>query len=180
MTTYAVLATGPSMSQAIADSIKGRFRAVVVSDAYRLAPWADALVCNDMRWWNVYPDALQFKGAKFCARFYPGQGVEMLPTTMEFPPGTNSGLQGMRVARALGATRILLLGFDMGGTHYFGPHPAPLRNTSPARFREFIAQFDKWLGGCEVLNCTPGSALTKFPSADLNELLRVHDATLAA
>jgi hypothetical protein len=171
MTTVAVLASGPSMSQQIADAVRGHFKVVAVSDTFRLAPWADALVCNDLRWWNVHQDALLFAGPKFCAR--DGRyGLHYLPTTMEFWGGTNSGLQGMRVARdVLHATRILLLGFDMGGTHYFGPHPQPLRNTSPQRFREFILQFDRWRGGCEVLNCTPGSALKRFPFATLDELL---------
>jgi hypothetical protein len=179
MTTFAVLATGPSMSQEIADSVRGRFRAIAVADAFRLAPWADALVSNDLRWWNVYPEAHAFAGPKFCAR-NNRPGLHYLPTTLEFEPGTNSGLQGMRVARdCFKATRILLLGFDMGGTHFFGPHPAPLRNTAPHRFQHFLKQFARWRGGCEVLNCTPGSRLTQFPFADLAVLLAEHEKEAA-
>lgn len=172
MTTFAVLATGPSMSQEIADALRGKIRAVAVADAYKLAPWADALVANDLRWWNHYREALQFEGLKFCGR--AGRyDLQHLPTTMEFWPGTNSGLQGMRVARdVFNAKRILLFGFDMGGTHYFGPHPKPLRQTSLSDFRDFIRQFDRWLGGCEVYNCTPNSLLTRFPFATLEWALQ--------
>jgi hypothetical protein len=97
--------------------------------------------------------------------------IEHLPITQRYPSGCNSGLQGMRVAQdILGASKIVLLGFDMHGTHYFGPHPRPLANTAPARFKAHIAQFRTWTG-CEVVNCTPGSELKQFPMADLNEVL---------
>lgn len=161
---FAVLATGPSMSQEVADFVRGKCGVVAVNDAYRLAPWADALVCNDAAWWNVHKDAYEFKGRKFCG--VTRKGLEYIPATPRFPAGTNSGLQGCRVAEMLGATRILLLGFDMHGTHYFGPHPAPLRNTPPHRFKAFLQQFANWKG-VPIINCTPGSALTHFPMSTI-------------
>lgn len=166
--TVAVLATGPSMSQELADKVRGRCRVVAVCNAYELAPWADALVCNDGIWWKVHPNALQFAGRKFCGQDQPG--TEWLRNAPEFPAGSNSGYQGVRVAGLLGATRILLLGFDMRGDHYFGRHPEPLRNSNDAKFRAMAAQFRLWKG-VPVLNCTPGSALTCFPMADLDEVL---------
>lgn len=169
MSTWAVLATGPSMSQELADFVRGKCRAVAVSDAYGLAPWADALVSNDAAWWKAHPEALAFAGRKFCAAHLPG--TERIRAQAPFMYGVNSGLQGMRVAELLGATSILLLGFDLRGSHFFGPHPAPLRNTSPERFRVHIRQFDHWRG-CQVINCTPGSALTRFPFGDVHEVLR--------
>lgn len=170
MTTVAVLATGPSMSQAIADYVRGRCLVVAVCNAYKLAPWADALFCQDRGWWAHHKDAEHFAGRKFCGTQMPG--TKRLGPTQEFPAGCNSGLQGMRVARdELGATRILLCGFDMQGTHYFGKHPAPLRNTSPERFRVFLRQFAEWKNKDMVINCTPGSALKAFRFTDLNEAL---------
>lgn len=157
------------MSKEIADYVHGKCSAVAVNDAFRLAPWAEALVGNDRAWWSLYPEALKFAGRKFAGTQV--QHVERLPPTMEFPAGTNSGLQGMRVARMLGAKRILLLGFDMRGTHYFGKHPPQLKNTTPDRFAKFLEQFALWHGGCEVINCTAGSALKRFPFMDLCEAL---------
>jgi hypothetical protein len=102
----------------------------------------------------------------------PYPGVERLEPTGEFNSGVNSGLQGMRVARdVFRATRIVLLGFDMHGTHYFGKHPDPLKNTTQARFVSFLKQFDGWRHG-EVINCTPGSALKRFLMGELSEVLR--------
>lgn len=58
-----ILATGPSMSQAVADSARGFGTVIAVSDAYRLAPWADCLVSADTAWWKHHnPD---FAGPKF-------------------------------------------------------------------------------------------------------------------
>lgn len=160
MTTFAVLATGPSMSQEIADYVRGKCSVVAVNDAFRLAPWADALVANDRAWWNLYPEAMSFAGRKFAGTKI--QHIEHLPVTQEFVPGTNSGLQGVRVARLMGATKILLCGFDMHGSHYFGRHPTPLKETSEVRRKEFIRQFGLFKNREMVVNCTDGSAIPWF------------------
>lgn len=163
---FAVLATGPSMSQAVADSVRGRCSVIAVSDAYRLAPWADALVSQDASWWRAHPDAKEFAGRRFAGVVVPD--VEKFPSLT----GSNSGLLGCQVAVSLGATRILLLGVDLKGSHFFGPHPAPLRNTQPHRFQAFQEQFKRYQPrSVEIINCTPGSALKAYPKADLNASL---------
>lgn len=170
MTTFAILATGPSMSQAIADVVQSRCSVVAVSDAFRLAPWADALVSQDQAWWKKYPEAKQFAGRKFSCREVAG--VEKLPPGGVCRTDANSGLIACQVAVNLGATRILMLGFDMAGAHYFGPHPAGLKNTPPDRYKVFLKMFEAFNpAGVEVLNCTPGSRLTRFPFATLEEIL---------
>jgi hypothetical protein len=86
--------------------------------------------------------------------------------------GSNSGLLGCQVAVSMGAKTILLCGFDMKGSHFFGPHQAPLKNTQPARFEVFHRQFARFRPrGVEILNCTLGSALTCYPRAELNACL---------
>lgn len=168
MTTWAILATGESMSQEIADKVRGKCKVIAVSNAYKLAPWADIMVSNDSSWWRNNPDALNFSGKKYCAAKMPG--TEQFKPEWPYAYSCNSGLLGMRVALKHGATKILLLGFDMKGTHYFGPHPEPLKNTTAKRFQMFLRQFDKWKG-CKVINCTPGSALKKFPFDTLENVL---------
>jgi hypothetical protein len=168
MSTFAVLGTGPSMSQGLADLVRDKCRVVAVSDSYKLAPWADALVSNDRAWWKQHPEAMKFAGRKFAGAKL--SGTEYLMATGIYRAGSNSGLQGLRVAEMLGATRILLLGFDMRGSHFFGEHPSPLRNTTAKRFAAHIAQFKGWYG-TKVINCTPGSALTAFPMMDIREAL---------
>lgn len=167
MTTWAVLATGPSMSQSVADAVRGKCRVVAVSDAYKLAPWADILVSTDEAWWNAHPEAQGFAGARYTGAplHRPIRGVERLPTATT---GTNSGLLGCHAAYAMGATRLLLCGFDMRGDHFFGRHPAPLKNTTPDRFVALRKQFSFWAPrGLEIVNCTPGSALRIYPQLPL-------------
>jgi hypothetical protein len=174
MTLFAVLGSGPSMSQQIADAVKGKCRVVAVSDTYRLAPWADALVSHDRNWWDVHREALAFAGRKFCG--WERSGTELLKFDVRLGTGLNSGLQGMRVAVMLGATRIALLGFDMHGSHFFGEHPKSLATTTPDRLREHLRQFSKWYGPA-VVNCTPGSALTHFRMSTIEaELLEQQSA----
>src|SRR5690606_16196507 len=84
----------------------------------------------------------------------------------------NSGVLGLEVARSKGASRILLLGFDMHGTHFFGPYTNGLSNTTDQRRRMHLAQYDRWAArnrGIEVFNCTAGSALKCFPEARLDD-----------
>lgn len=76
----------------------------------------------------------------------------------------------MYVARDYGAKKIILLGFDMHGTHYFGRHPEGLKNTTEIRFKQHMFQF-RLFSGAEVINCTPDSALKRFPLAALSDTL---------
>lgn len=169
MTTWAVLASGPSMSQKVADSVRG-LPTVVVSNCHELAPWADVLVSSDRQWWTHNPSAKDFAGEKFCGLcIEPPKGVEKFVGAMS---GSNSGLLAVQVAVSKGATRILLFGVDLGGTHYFGEHPSPLKNTTAARFETFQRQFAGYHPkGVEILNCSPDSALKAYPFADPAEFL---------
>ena len=161
---WAILATGPSMSQAVADSVRGRCKAAAVSDAFRLAPWADVLVSADRKWWDYHRPA--YDGPKYSA--VEAQGVERFKGAIS---GENSTLLAMKVAVSLGATRLLLLGVDMQGSHFFGPHHEPRWNTKPERFEVFKRQFAEYRPkSVEVVNCTPGSGLKCYPMARLEEV----------
>ena len=165
-TTWVILATGPSLRTAEAASAKGRCCVAAVSNSYLVAPWADVLVSNDRKWWEHNPSAFDFKGRKFCS--HELRGVEQFREHVHL--GRNSGLMAMCVARKLGAKKLILLGFDMHGEHFFGKHPEPLKNTTEKIFQTHIRQFDGF-SGCDVVNCTPGSALKRFRFSTLEEEL---------
>lgn len=91
--------------------------------------------------------------------------------------GENSGYQAINMAYLLGATRIILLGYNMskpgGKSHFFGDHPKGLHN---GNYENYIRNFDRLAEdlareGVEVINCTPGSRLTQFRAAELREAL---------
>lgn len=165
---FAILATGPSMSAALAERVRERgFRAVAVSNAWQLAPWAEAMASGDAKWWQKNPAAHAFGGRKFSLVDVPG--CETLPIAS----GSNSSLLAMYAAKFLGAQRIFLFGVDMhsrDGAHYFGDHPTPLTNTSDVRFSIMKRQFERF-SGCDVYNCTVGSDLQCFPHLDPRTVL---------
>jgi len=161
----AVLATGPSMSQAVADRARAECDAVVaVNKAMELAPWADALAANDHAWWRANPEAKTFAGRKFSANKI--EGVEQVVSDL-VTRQSSSGVLGLHVAQLLGATEVELHGFENRGDHYFGKYPEPLRNTSPSRYSAFEDQLSA-LGasmkkaGIRIINRTPDSALRCF------------------
>ena len=167
MTTFAVLASGPSMNLETADYLRGKCGVIAVSNTFTLAPWADALVSHDMKWWKAYPKAFKFSGRKFC-RFQIGV-EEFSPQGL--PSCCNSGLMGMYVAEHIfKASRILMLGFDMHGTHFFGKHKEPLKNTTDKRRQFFLKQFSMW-NAREVINCTPGSAVSNFRRGNIKDFI---------
>lgn len=160
------------MSQALADSLRGEI-CIVVNNCYQLASWADSLAAQDHAWWKAHPDALQFAGRKFSANRITG--VEQVFSDYVGRP-SSSGVLALEVARRRllqnrkieVGDEIELHGFDNRGTHYFGIHPEPLRNTTADRFKVFEQQLSA-LGaemkkaGIRIVNKTPGSALRCFP-----------------
>lgn len=160
-----LLAPGPSMSQALADSLRGGFVGVV-SNCFELAPWADFLVAQDRRWWRAHPAAMEFQGRKFTGNRMPGvERVDRSATNW------NSGVLALQAAVQLGAKRICLYGFDMHGTHFFGPYTNGLSNTKESRRAVHLRQYADWMRrnrGIEVVNCTPGSALKCFQFEELS------------
>jgi len=161
------------MSQALADRVR-EIPGVsfgVVTSAWPLAPWADFLAAQDIAWWRKNPTALtELSGAKYSANRIDGV-IRVQSSCMT--SSTNSGVLALEVARIRGATRIILLGFDQHGSHYFGPYTNGLTNTPEPRRASHRHQFRMWglmHKHVEVLNATKGSALTCFPTIDLDAL----------
>lgn len=172
---WAVLASGQSLTAVDVSLVKHAREtgllagvAAVSNVGIDLAPWADCLVSHDSAWWSAHPAAFDFKGVLVGGNSKVRGGTQFKASIN----GCNSGLMAMEyVRKAHKAKLILILGFDMHGTHYFGKHTNPrLKQTSHRRFREHIAQFNSW-HSAEVINCTPKSALKKFPCRPLTECL---------
>jgi len=86
------------------------------------------------------------------------------------PGGGNSGYQAINLAYILGAKTILLLGFDMFGSHFFGDHPDKLNVNSP--YKHFIKGFESInQKKVEIINCTRQTALNCFPLKFIDNVL---------
>lgn len=92
--------------------------------------------------------------------------------------GGNSGYQAVHLAATFGASKIVLLGFDMqrtgGRSHSHGDHVKPLGNGS--NFSLWIERFgplarDLKARGVDVVNASRTTALRCFRQASLEEAL---------
>ena len=179
------------------DTVATDRKVIVINTSFRLAPWADVLYACDSVWWNAkepgskttyYEEALtlfnkdslwtQDRGAanELGLRYVQSvnaRGLSKKPGVIH--QGNNSGYQAVNLAYIAGAKRIILLGFDMRGSHWHGDHPPPLSSTLPHitwinNFSPLARELKD--AGIEVLNATPKSALKYFPMVTLDEVLK--------
>ena len=197
--TVLITGSGPSLNQRDVDIARSVVDATIcVNDSYKLAPDADVLYAADATWWGwhkgcvadhkvgsvSYPasrNALKYSLTK--TQWYPDvqmlrrgpqSGLTLDPTKVGL--GYNGVHQSINVAVHLGATRIILLGVDMRGGHFFGHHP---NNSGPPftmcreRFKALVEPLKT--AGVEIVNCTPKTALEAFPCAPLLETLGIYE-----
>ncbi len=192
--TVVVAAPGPSLPADIAARCAG-VRTIAVQDAVRRLPAADALYACDAAWWHHYRGCPEFHGDRWSthdagrndkadvawrygvrlAKGVDAPGFSRDPEVIHY--GSNSGFQAVNLAILLGAARIVMVGFDMrtvnGRHHFFGSHPAPLRNPSTYStfIRAFAAASTSLPPGVEIVNATLGSLLACFPMVSLDDAL---------
>jgi hypothetical protein len=168
--TAAIIASGPSLTRAQCDFVRGKCRVIAVNNqgidtesdgvtVPAMAPWADVLFAADAKWWRCYHKrALQFAGRKVTVRAtLPWPEIYSLTQSDEHPTfdprpthlvsGGNSGYMAVHLAVHLGVKRIVLLGFDMKDgrnrrRHWFGNHPGKLN--ARGNFAGWNRAFDKF------------------------------------
>ena len=127
--TVAVLASGPSLTQAAADDL-AQHRCIAVNYSFLRASGADMLVALDADA-GFWARAAEFKGTRVCGvavdeidALYAGPRYERIVmgpnNTIEI---RNSGLAAIRIAAQMGAARIILVGFDPDVNAHFDGRP---------------------------------------------------------
>ena len=112
-------------------------------------------------------------------RFTGESGLEEEPTGLR--TGHNSGYQAINLAVHFGAKKIVLLGFDMrvvnGRTHWHDePRQSAAAYGNDIFPRTMLPHFGSLVvplaeHDVEIVNATPDSAITCFPSASLKDVL---------
>lgn len=196
--TCVVAAPGPSLTEDVAERCKG-YRTIAVQDAWRRLPWADILYGCDSAWWNAHKGCADFNGAKWSthdsgsndkrqvAELYgvhlvagkQADGFSLDPAVIHY--AGNSGFQALNLAILLGASNIVLVGYDMrhvgGRSHFWGDHPKPLKTRDPSCYIRYFERAAKTVpAGVEIINATPQSALRCFPMVPLVEALDTRQA----
>lgn len=195
--TVVCIASGPSLTVEDVNFVRGKARVIVINNSYKLAPWADILYACDQRWWKWFKGAPDFPGLKFAltaeSAKWPGvrvigksgtDGLSLDPRSLR--TGGNGGYQAINLAVLLGATKIVLLGYDMqlgekGKQHWHGDHP--MRMISPyVNFRRCFQTIVDPLkeAGVEVINCSRETALKCFPRRRLDEVFAAESCEAVA
>ena len=113
--TVCVLGAGPSLTPELAVATR-EHHCIAVNRAVTLAPWADMLVSIDGNWPE---EASDYAGLRIVGNESEIEGLHVkLPyEIVTLTDGTvvhirSNALAAIRIAAAIGATRILLYGFD--------------------------------------------------------------------
>lgn len=191
--TVAILAPGPSLAPEDVAYVRGKATVIAVNDAVLWAPWADVLYSSDPGWWQAHKWMQDFAGVRVMVdpirahqKYQPpceDHGVLVLKNTgkqgVEFSPDglrtqINSGGAAINLAVHLGATRIVLLGYDMGpqGKRYHFHDEKPTYSA----YDVFIANIGTMAAplakaGIAVVNCSRVTKLACFPRMALIEAL---------
>ncbi len=154
----------------------------------------DALFFTDTNWFEVNETLVRaFVGRVFTVCKIARAAYDRLerianeltaPFTIGQVPmrdGRTSGHRAVSISVMCGASRVVLLGFDMridptsGRSHCHDDYSWPGMGGMFAD--EFIPGFDGWYRdalavGCEIINATDGTALAEFPLVPLDSVLR--------
>ena len=187
--TAVVVASGPSLTdEQIALVEHSDALTIAVNNSYGKLQHPDAVYACDYFWWNFNhmkvkqyiprsPLWSQDRAAseQFQLSHIQWEGKDGLGKRGLRVNG-NSGAGAINLAYHFGVRRILLIGMDMkigsnGEKHWHPDHPKPMvqgQQFEEWRHKMNVLAADLKAEGVEVINCTPGSALTCFPMGDLS------------
>lgn len=172
-------------------------------------PWADVNYFADARWWSWHrekPEFQAFRGQRVTIEGGDGNcdpasraalhealarnevwwlhnhsSTHLSDRPNGLATGMNSGYQALNLAILAGASKVLLLGYDMkagagGVQHWFGNHPVV---ENPGIYSAFLNCFRKVAPriqalGVKVINCSPDSALDCFERDTIENATRIH------
>lgn len=174
--TAYIVGGGPSLVGFDFSRLSGAFH-VAVNKAYESCPEASVVYFLDPPFWEAHREAL---------KAHPGRKIRGLVDGAEAEtPGveghrlglvsiTNSGYAALRWCVEEGFERVYLLGFDasnLGGRRHFhdGYPGVPPKDS----YDHWLAEWDRYRPGIEVLNASPESAIRAFPKVTLDEALGV-------
>jgi hypothetical protein len=172
-------------------------RVIAVNQAFRLGHWVDVCFFGDRQWYKWNESRLQHWGGLLVACVadaitwgsaqhrikYLGRGMryglEKRPNMVTW--NKNSGAAAINLAYHLGASRIILVGFDGEAEgppknrrhHWHNDYPDMGRKFNPygrwSKTFEHIQMNAEELG-MEIINANMDSAITAFPKMALEEL----------
>lgn len=204
--TIACIATGPSLTLQQVEIARAKgFVLFGCNRVWEIVPDLSVLYgCNEKFWAHYWDDDLASYPAekwttnRIAARKFglnviaerDARGLSNDPGRIHH--GHGSGYSMLNLAYLMGASRIVLLGYDLryapdydgsekkaGSTprHYFGEYPSDLLHWPKMSLKEGVhvglIEYYRSVSKqsvVEIINCTPGSALDCFPRMDIDAL----------
>lgn len=183
-----IIASGPSLTRADCDKLRGIGHTTVINRAVFFAPWADCLYAGDQSFWKVYgPDVAWFRGERVTHQKY--KDTRQFTGDHRFKRfGGNSGHQAIQYRVSLGELRIALLGFDHkhaedGRKHVHEDYPRQVRLGNETISFGNAECVDHWVNimditaqdlqrmGAEVVNLSRDTALECFPRMTVEQFV---------
>lgn len=187
--TAVIVASGPSLTDAQINVVRAAgVRLITTNTTHERAPWADVHYACDLMWWRTNITKVRTKAACWTQDRASAERWQLNWVRQSARPGLgtkdlhvngNSAFGAINLAYLFGARRILLIGVDMkpgpnGRLHWHPDHPKPCVQNMPFKewlFKSVALARDLKAAGCEVINCTPGSALTVWPMSTIEKEL---------
>ena len=195
--TVFIIGGGPSLKDMDLAPLQYQ-RTIGTNQAFRDFPWVSVLYFGDCGFYSLVYKALnKWKGLKVtsCARV-PEQGkgwphIRRVGRSKPFGLETtkqgfiawngNTGASAINIAFWLGASRVVLLGFDMRpdndnssihNWHNYYPKRHPKFNPYDLHMKGWpMISKDAAKAGLEIINATPNSAITQFKYIPLGDLI---------
>ena len=188
--TIFLLAGGPSLRGFDCERLRGR-HVMAINSSCLICPWAEFLVFTDNNWWQDHRKiVLSWPGRVFTysrlakseapdklLRPEIGYAADFLIDRATVLFGRSTGHSAISLSAAMGARRIVLLGYDMRIVDGRSHHHDEYRTQDAKLFSaDFLPAFKGWnkmaqRAHIEIVNATPGSALTEFPIVSIDDVL---------
>lgn len=177
MQTFICIASGPSLAASDCQQASHSGSEVIsVNSSWTAVPDCQHIYAADCCWWEEYGADITSKAVRWCGDEFTARrfGINWLPSAIA--GSFNSGQRAIELAIHLGASRILLLGYDCSirnGTHWHGNHRllANPDSFSVARWQDEYSRLKASAGGVEIINCSRYTRLTCFPRQPLEAAL---------
>lgn len=186
----ALVASGASLPKDQLHLLRDRMHVAVIKENYQLCPWAEIVYGCDVHWWRhrrglpdyqglklAYDKAASFCGIQLIGITNPKDDVLSFDRPGIVASGGNSGFQLFNLVLQFGCTGVLLLGFDMGGEHWYGRNRWDFANNPDAsNFKRWARAFDANAAkvgemGVDVVNSSKNSRITAYRYATIAETI---------
>lgn len=176
--TFICVASGPSLTKEDCAQVSlSELSIIAVNSSCIAVPDCQHIFAADFTWWDHYHDTASKKAQHWTQskRASLRYGVQLFHTAVNGP--FNSGQRAIQLAAHLGATRVILLGYDCSlanGLHWHGRHPATMHNPVPrevGRWHDDFSSLPGLLPGVDIINASRETALTCFPRLSLEAAL---------